>query len=155
MFARIISALTTAQPARTAGPEGPRALAALMVRLARSDDHYSADEAAAIDRLLAARYGLSAFEAGALRRAGETLESEAPDTVRFTRAIKDAVPHEDRMGVIEAMWAVALSDGARGAEEDALLRLVATLLGISDRDSAVARQRVTGQRRAGQRGAQA
>jgi uncharacterized tellurite resistance protein B-like protein len=38
---------------------------------------------------------------------------------------------------------VVLAVGQREAEEDALLRLVSNLLGISDRDSALARQRVS------------
>ena len=62
---------------------------------------------------------------------------------RFTRAIKEAVDYEDRVGVIEALWQVALADGERSQEEDTVLRLVANLLGVSDRDSAFARQRVT------------
>ena len=70
------------------------------------------------------------------------LEAEAPDTVRFTRAIKDAVPYVDRIGVIEALWSIALADGERDAEEDAVIRLVANLLGITDVESASARQRI-------------
>ena len=72
----------------------------------------------------------------------KALESEAPDTVRFTRAIKDAVPYEDRETVIEALWDIVLADGARDYEEDALMRLIAPMLGVNDRDSALARQRV-------------
>lgn len=119
------------------------ALAALLVRIARSDGQYAPEEAAQIDRVLTARYGLSPFEATALRRESESVEAEAPDTVRFTRAIKDAVPHEQRIGVIESLWAVVLADGRREAEEDALVRLASNLLGINDRDSALARQRVS------------
>lgn len=118
------------------------ALAALLVRVARSDLDYHENEIARIDRILSARYGLTPFEAARLRREAEELEREAPDTVRFTRAVKDAVPYEDRAGVIEALWEVALADGARDHEEDALLRLMANLLGVNDRDSAFARQRV-------------
>ena len=70
------------------------------------------------------------------------LEAEAPDTVRFTRAIKDGVPYEDRVNVIEALWRVVLADGHRDHEESGLLRLVADLLGINDRDSNMARKRV-------------
>ena len=70
------------------------------------------------------------------------LEAEAPDTVRFTRALKDAVPHEDRVSLIEAMWQVALADEARDEREDALIRVTADLLGVSDRDRAIARQTV-------------
>ncbi len=72
----------------------------------------------------------------------EALEAEAPDTVRFTRAIKNAVPYEHRRGVVEALWDVVLADGARAQEEDALVRMVSNLLGVSDRDSALARQAV-------------
>ena len=72
-----------------------------------------------------------------------TLESEAPDTVRFTRAIKEAVPYEERLGVIEALWQVVMADGQRDPEEDALLRLTASLLGVTDQDSNAARLRVT------------
>lgn len=69
------------------------------------------------------------------------MEAEAPDTVRFTRAIKDAVRYEDRTAVIEALWQVALADGHRDAGEDTLLRLSSNLLGVNDIDSALARQR--------------
>ena len=47
-----------------------------------------------------------------------------------------------RIAVIEALWSVVLADGARDEEEDGLLRLLANLMGINDRDSALARQRV-------------
>jgi len=76
-----------------------------------------------------------------LRAEAETIEAEAPDTVRFTRAIKDAVPYDERLGVVVALWEVVLADGVREAEEDALLRMVTSLLGITDQDSARARQR--------------
>lgn len=52
------------------------------------------------------------------------------------------MPHEDRAGLMQALWAVALADGARAAEEEQVLRLVANLLGLTDRDSALARQTV-------------
>lgn len=146
MFADLLNRLLAPAPAALPAPEADLSLAALLVRLARADDHYGADERVRIDRVLSARKGLSMEEAAALRANAEELESEAPDTVRFTRALKDAVPHEDRTELMEALWDVALADGARDAEEDALIRLVANLLGVSDRDSAHARQRVAARR---------
>jgi uncharacterized tellurite resistance protein B-like protein len=118
-----------------------RALAALMVRLARTDARYTPEEKVHIDRVLSARYGLDAAGAAALRAEAETVEAAAPDTVRFTRLIKDAVPYEERVGVIEALWTVALADGIN-ADERSFLRLVANLVGVTDQDSALARQRV-------------
>ncbi|MGP6086559.1 TerB family tellurite resistance protein [Antarctobacter jejuensis] len=143
MFADFLKRLTATEPAPLPDADARLALTALLVRVARSDGTFDDVERARIDRILTARYGLSPFEAVKLRSDGEALEAEAPDTVRFTRAIKDAVPYEDRIGVIEALWQVVLADGVREAEEDALLRLVSNLLGVNDRDSALARQRVS------------
>ena len=116
------------------------AMAALMVRIAKSDDDYSATEIARIDAVLGLLYQLSADQAAKLRQTAEALEAEAPDTVRFTRAIKEEVPYEERFDVVCALWQVVLADGARDAEEDALMRLLASLLGVNDRDSALARK---------------
>lgn len=110
------------------------------MRVAKADGSYDDDERARILAIAHKRYGLSPFEAQALVKDAETLEGEAPDTVRFTRAIKDAVPYEERMGVIEALWSVVMADGVRDDEENALLRLVANLLGVNDRDSNIARR---------------
>ena len=141
MFADLIRSLTAPQPARLPEPDERLALAALLVRLARSDGDYAAVERDRIDRVLKDRHGLSPFEASRLRGEAETLEEQAPDTVRFTRALKDAVPLEERVSLLESLWSVALADGERDEEEDGLMRLLANLLGIADRDSALARQR--------------
>lgn len=142
MFADLLKRLTAPNPDPLQDEDARLALTALLVRIARADGDYAAAEVEKIDRIAACRYNLSPFEATNLRKEAEVLESEAPDTVRFTRAIKDAVSHEDRIGVVEALWQVVLADGERDAEEDALVRLAANLLGINDRDSALARQRV-------------
>ena len=140
MFSDLLRHLSAPDPATLTEPDQRTALAALMVRVARSDGLYAPEEKARIDRVLANRYGLDPDAAATLRADGEALESEAPDTVRFTRAIKDAVPFEDRYGVMRALWSVALADGARDPEEDGLLRLAASLLGVNDKDSGLARQ---------------
>lgn len=142
MFADFLKRLTQPSPAPLTDSDARLALAALLVRVARADHDYAPEEKMRIDRILMARYMLTETDATALRAEAETLESEAPDTVRFTKSIKDAVAYEDRLAVIEALWSVVLADGARDDHEDALLRMVANLLGINDRDSALARQRV-------------
>ena len=123
-------------------PEASLAMAALLVRLARTDGSYDAQEVASIDRALVETFALSSDAASDLRLQAEALEAEAPDTVRFTRALKDAVPHDHRIDLVEAMWRVVLSDGTRDEDEESMMRLVSNLLGVSDVDSALARQRV-------------
>ena len=39
------------------------------------------------------------------------------------------------------MWSVVLADGERADSENALMRLTASLLGVTDQDSALARQK--------------
>jgi uncharacterized tellurite resistance protein B-like protein len=128
-------------PSRLPVPEERLALAALLVRIARADGFASATELARIERILQSRYGLTPAAAQSLRLEAETAETLAPDTVRFTRALKEAVPLENRTALVEALWSVALADGQRDADEDRLLRLVSGLLGLSDVESALARQR--------------
>ncbi|MEM8593098.1 MAG: TerB family tellurite resistance protein [Pseudomonadota bacterium] len=140
MFGQFLTRLTQPEPDPLSDGDARLALCALLVRVARADGAYDAEERAHILAIATGRYGLSAVNAEALVKDAEALESEAPDTVRFTRAIKDAVPYEERMGVIEALWTVVLADGVRDDEENALLRLVANLLGVNDRDSAIARK---------------
>ncbi len=142
MFGDFLKRLTAPQPAPLPDEDARLALTALLVRIAKSDGDYAAEEQDQIDAAMTRRYGLTPFEMAKLRREAEVLEAEAPDTVRFTRAIKDAVPYIDRLGVIEALWSVVLADGKRAQEENALMRMVAGFLGIEDMDSHMARKRV-------------
>ena len=145
MYADLLKRLTQPAAQRPLPDADARlALAALLVRIARADADYAAEEVHRIDRILMRRYGLSPHGAIALRKEAEVLEREAPDTVRFTRAIKEGVPYEERILVIEALWQVALADGGRDGAEDALVRMAAAMLGVSDQDSALARQRMQG-----------
>jgi uncharacterized tellurite resistance protein B-like protein len=141
MFERLLKSLLAPAPAQLADNDARTALAALLVRVARTDNMYAAEEVERIEAILMQRYGLSPFEAMDLRAQGEALESEAPDTIRFTRSLKDAVPLDDRAALVQALWSVALADGARDGGEDQMLRLIANLLGLTDVDSGLARQR--------------
>ena len=144
MFRNLLSRLfaddSTAAPLQAQDAEV--AIAALLVRVARADDRYESSEKLRIDHILARRRGLSMSEAAERRAVAEMIEAEAPDTVRFTRLIKDRIPLEDRTGVLSAMWEVAYADTQRAADEESLIRLVAGLLGVPDRDSGLIRQKV-------------
>ena len=142
MFDKLMDLLSAAPTEKQ--PEDDRAcFAALLVHAARIDEHYAPEEQQMIDAILAERYPeLAVNEVADLRSEGERLEHSATDTVSLTRALKKSVPHEDRVAVIEALWRVVLSDNSRGDDESALLRLSVSLLGVSDQDSGLARQRV-------------
>ncbi len=143
MFQNLLSRLTAPDPTALPELDSRLALGALLVRIARTDGDYADSEIAQIDKALITRYQMSPFEAAALRKECETLEAEAPDTVRFTRAIKDTVSYENRLSVIEALWSVVMADGFRDDEEDSMMRMTASLLGVSDQDSHRARLKVS------------
>lgn len=126
-------------------PEDARlAIASVLVMAARADGKYDADEAAMIDRALMARFGLSTGQARGLREEGEQAESESIDIYQFTKAIRTAIPHDDRVAIIEELWRVVLADGERDPHEDTLMRQIVDRLGLSPMDSALARQKVQG-----------
>ena len=142
MFADLIRRMTAPAPQPLPDPDARLALGALLVRVARTDGNYDPAEIAQINHTLMDRYDLTETEAASLRRDCEVLESEAPDTVRFTRAIKEAVDYDNRLAVIEALWRVAMADNIRDDAEDSIMRMTASLLGVSDQDSNAARLRV-------------
>ncbi|MCP5037066.1 MAG: TerB family tellurite resistance protein [Rhodobacteraceae bacterium] len=139
MFDALLKRLTGPAPTPLPPADARLALTALLVRIARSDGDYADVEIAQITRIVSKRYDLDADTTTSLLWEAEALEEQAPDTVRFTRAIKDAVPYEDRVSVVSAAWAVVLADGERADEENALMRLIANLLGVNDRDSHISR----------------
>ncbi len=140
MIRKLLSFLSA--PVDTPADDARLPLAALLVRLARTDGDYAPEEKRRIDLILGKRYDLGASEASELRARGEQLEQSAPDTVRFTRAIKDEVEYEERETIVAVLWEVVVADGVRDEQEDAMIRLVANLLGVTDRDSALIRQKV-------------
>ena len=143
MIDRLLSRLT--RPETTPADRGDAArvsLASILVEAARADDVYLDAERETITRILMSRFDLDRSAADALRNQGEAAQAEATDLVRFTRAVKDAVPIEERVSVIEAVWQVIYADDERDAHESNLVRRLAGLLYVPDRDAGLARQRV-------------
>ena len=142
MLTDILNAFKSPKPSPLRTDDAQLAMAALLVRLARADQDYSDDEKDLIGALLKSRFSLATDQVDILRTSAEELEAKAPDTVRFTKLIKDTVPYEQRQSVVRDLWAVVLADGTRDAEENSMMRMLANLLGVNDRDSALARQSV-------------
>lgn len=117
------------------------AIAALLVEAARADDHYTADERRLIERLLVADFGVKPDDLALLLQDAEKLQAEAVDLFRFIRHAKALSP-ADRIKLVESLWRVILSDGAKHSWEDMLVRRVCGLLHVEDVESGLARQRV-------------
>lgn len=142
MLNRLLARLSEPKPEPLTESDAKLALAVLLVRVGRSDNDFSETEKDRINQILMVRYSLSLQDAIALRLQAEDIETEVNDSVQFTRQLKQAVPLEERTGLLEAFWEVVLADEHRDYTEDGYLRLVCKLLGVNDHDSAFARQRV-------------
>ena len=118
------------------------ALTALLIKIAKSDYEYSSVEKSRIKIILKKRFLISELEVTDLINKAELLEDESSDSVRFTKVIKEFVPLEKRNEIIEIFWELVLVDGIREDDENSLLRILGSLLGVNDRDVAFARQNV-------------
>jgi uncharacterized tellurite resistance protein B-like protein len=131
-----------ARPVRHSFEERQLAAAALMVEAATMDDTFDADERARIAALLQTHFGQSPEEAQDLVAEAESAASASVEWHGFTSAIKDGFDHAERVELIEMLWDVAYADGRLHDYEASLLRRIAGLLYVSDRESGEARKRV-------------
>ena len=118
------------------------AIAAILVRAAKTDNEYTESEKKLIDHLLANKLNISEADARLLRLQGQELEMEINDNVQLTRIIKQDIPYEERHQLVEQLWSIILDDNNRTPEENKLMRVLTHLLGISDVNSAKARSKV-------------
>jgi uncharacterized tellurite resistance protein B-like protein len=117
------------------------AVAALLVEAARMDDNFDAAERATVERLLADRFDLDPQAVSSLVEAAERAVRNSTQYFPFTRRITAELSEEERIDIIEMLWKVAYSDGTLDPHEDMLLRRIAGLIHVPDRDRGLARQR--------------
>jgi uncharacterized tellurite resistance protein B-like protein len=143
MLDRLMNLLTgTETPSAPAGADELQlAVAALLVEAARMDDNFGADERAAIERLLAARFDLTPGAVHKLVEAAEEKMRDATQYFPFTHAITTQLSTEQRIDIIEMLWEVAYADGVLDPQEDMLLRQIAGLIHVPDRERGEARKR--------------
>lgn len=110
------------------------ATAALLIELARADFSESATELEAIGHLLQRRFGLddatlAKLVADATRRADRAVSLH-----EFTHRLNLELPEVDKLAIVEMLWRVSNADGSIDKHEEHLIRRIAGLLHVSDRD---------------------
>lgn len=135
-------AASIAAPGEEANEDESEALAvaALMLEAAAMDGRIDDTERGTILHLLAEAFDLAAADAAALLERARTARTEANQILHFTREIKDNVPFEERTEIMELLWQVVLADGEVHDYEANLMRRVAGLIHVNDRDSGRARK---------------
>ena len=125
-----------------AADEMPLAVAALLIEAARMDSTFDVAERGSIENLLATKFNLDGQAVRQLIDDAQRKVEHSTQYFPFTNAISKNMTIEQRTEIIEMMWSVAYSDGVLDPHEDMLLRQVAGLLHVPDRERGLARQRV-------------
>jgi uncharacterized tellurite resistance protein B-like protein len=139
MFSQLMRILNAPEPER---PDLRLSVAVLLIEAARQDDTFDSRERVVIARLLTEKFGLTRDECHALLAAGETRARQSTQLHGHTSAVFEQMTPEERINLIEMLWEVAYADGVLDPEEDLLIRRVAGLIYVSDRERVLARQRV-------------
>jgi uncharacterized tellurite resistance protein B-like protein len=143
MFARLLSLFEYAgakDSERADFSPLQRAAAVLLVIAARLDGQIAPDERDSIVRLLRTR--LAVDDALTLVDEADKEANASTDFYQVTRVIKNRLEPDERASIIEMLWEVAYADGEVHDYEANLIRRVAGLLHVEDRDAGEARRRV-------------
>lgn len=143
MIDRIKKLLSGAGMSEASDPEQDTqaAVAALLVEAGRMDQNFSSDERRVVEELLSARFDLSKEQVNELIDTADKRTSESAQYFPFTHRINQAMSPEEKTEVIEMLWSVAYADGTLDPYEDQLIRQVAGLIYVTDRDRMLARKR--------------
>jgi uncharacterized tellurite resistance protein B-like protein len=139
MFDQLIRFLTAPEPQPL--PDLRLSVAVLLVEAARQDDQFDPRERAVIMQLLTAKFGITQGECAALLSAAEAHARQMVQLHGHTSAIIAQMPPQECVELVEMLWDVAYADGVLDPEEDLLIRRVAGLIAVTDRERVLARQR--------------
>jgi uncharacterized tellurite resistance protein B-like protein len=118
------------------------AAVAVLVETALLDGDFDQRERDAIHSILVDRFGLSADDAATLIDDAVAGGEDVNRMYAATRMIREEFSDAERIDVMEMLWEVAYADGTLHDYEANLVRRVAGLLYVRDRDSGQARKRV-------------
>ena len=117
------------------------AAAALLVEAASMDSDFDEAERSRVRGLLRSRFALSEEEADELIREAERRVEKSTQYHSFTLTIKERFSHEERIELVEMLWEVVYADGELHDHEASLLRRIAGLIYVTDRERGEARKR--------------
>lgn len=117
------------------------AVAVLLARAATLDGRMDADERLVMVERLSARFGVAKDDMDQVLDDAVSAADRMVDLYGLIRTVKEHMDEEGRIELMEALWEVVYSDGDLHEYEAQLMRRMAGLLYVSDRDSGEARKR--------------
>ncbi len=144
MLKKIFSLLAPSEPAPR--PDRiPLAAAVLLLEVANADGEFSAEEEALIHGLLRQRFALDTEMCAELMQLAEKTKRQSAGLHQFTSQINRNFSQPEKEQIIEAFWHLAFADGHLDAHEEAMLRQLGSLIGLSHRQLIDAKIKVRGE----------
>jgi uncharacterized tellurite resistance protein B-like protein len=139
-LARFHAAKRKPEPLPPHVPDLRLSVAVLMVEAALQDEHFCDRERNMIQSLLTRRFTLTDEEFAQLIAAAEQQNKQMVQLHGHTSDISDTMDMAQRVELIGMLWDVAYADDELHPEEELLIRRIAGLISVGDRDRVVARQ---------------
>ena len=116
--------------------------AALLVRVAVSDDSFDEAERTVLLDALTQRFDVAPEEADALIDAAVAADREAIDLYRFTSMLNRVLDDESKRKLIEVLFLIGYADGKLTEFEDNIVWRASELLHVSSHDRTEIRRRI-------------
>ena len=113
---------------------------ALMIEAAGADGEIAEEESQLIAEIISAQFELSDDEMTSVLSNAVNDYANRVEIHGLMRRLREKADYEERIGVLELVWMVVLSDNRLDQIEAQLMRRLAGLLYISDVDSGLAAQ---------------
>ena len=121
-------------------PDPRLSVAVLMVEAALQDEHFCERERGMIQTLLMRRFSLTAEQYAQLIECAEQQNKQMVQLLGHTSDIAETMAMAERVSVIGMLWDVAYADDQLHPEEELLIRRIAGLISVGDRDRVMARK---------------
>jgi len=118
------------------------ACVAILCEAAAMDGVFDEKEKSLILVLIQKQFNLDVEQANKVLSEGKQLAENATQLYGFTRVIKESWGLEKRIRLLEMLWELAYVDGELNAAEDMLIRRIAGLIHVEDRERMEAKQKV-------------
>jgi len=120
----------------------PLAAAVLLLEVAYADGEFHLSEQELIGTLLKRHFQVEEDCQAELLELAEQARENSSDLHQFTREINQSFSQPEKERIIEAIWQLVYADGRLDRYEEALMRQLGSLIGLSHRQLIEAKLRV-------------
>ena len=110
------------------------ATAALLIEVAKMDQHFDATEVETLKQILLKKFELQPTQLQELIQLAEEEQDQASSLYQFTQLINQHCSAETKYQLIVNMWQVAFADGVIDKYEEYIIRRVADLIYVAHGD---------------------